>query len=92
MLLAATSVALVWANSPWAAAYEALWHTPLTVGAGTLVLTIYLHHWINDGILAASVVSGLGGWLLLRSGALPPRIAEREWPPAESGAPPPHPS
>ena len=52
MLLAATAVALVWANSPWAGAYDALWHTPVTVGAGRLVLAMDLHHWINDGLMA----------------------------------------
>src|SRR5688572_20303063 len=52
VLLAATAIALVWANSPWAGAYEALWHTPVTVGAGALVLSMDLHHWINDGLMA----------------------------------------
>ena len=34
LLLACTLVALVWANSPWANAYTALWHTPFTVAFG----------------------------------------------------------
>ena len=52
MLLTATAVALVWANSPWASRYDALWHTTLTVGAGDVGLSMDLHHWINDGLMA----------------------------------------
>ena len=52
LLLLATAVALAWANSPWRGAYDALWHTPVTVGAGRFVLTMDLHHWINDGLMA----------------------------------------
>ena len=51
VLLVAAAVALVWANSPWAGAYAALWHTPVTVGVGGTVLTRDLHHWINDGLM-----------------------------------------
>ena len=51
VLLAAAAVALVWANSPWAGAYTALWHTPVTVGVGGAVLARDLHHWINDGLM-----------------------------------------
>jgi NhaA family Na+:H+ antiporter len=51
VLLAAAALALVWANSPWAGAYAALWHTPLTVAVGGAVLTQDLHHWINDGLM-----------------------------------------
>src|SRR5919112_4942690 len=32
LLIIATAVALVWANSPWAESYVALWHTKLSVG------------------------------------------------------------
>ncbi|MDQ3701895.1 MAG: Na+/H+ antiporter NhaA [Chloroflexota bacterium] len=52
LLLAATVLALGWANSPWAGAYHALWHTPLTVGVGDFTLSEDLHHWINDGLMA----------------------------------------
>ncbi|MGH7719863.1 MAG: Na+/H+ antiporter NhaA [Gemmatimonadaceae bacterium] len=52
VLLACTAVALVWANSPWAASYFHLWETPLTVGAPRVGLTMSLHHWINDGLMA----------------------------------------
>jgi NhaA family Na+:H+ antiporter len=60
VLLAAAAVALGWANSPWAWAYAALWHTPVTVGVGGAVLTRDLHHWINDGLMVLFfVVVGL---------------------------------
>jgi Na+:H+ antiporter, NhaA family len=52
LLIAATMVALVWANSPWAESYSNLWHTKLTVGIGDFSLTKDLTHWINDGLMA----------------------------------------
>ena len=52
MLLICTVVALAWANSPWAESYHALWEIPVTVGVGAHVLTLSLHHWINDGLMA----------------------------------------
>ncbi|HWN68488.1 MAG TPA: Na+/H+ antiporter NhaA [Haliangium sp.] len=51
-LLVAALVALAWANSPWASSYEALWHTPITLGVGSHVFTQTLHFWINDGLMA----------------------------------------
>jgi NhaA family Na+:H+ antiporter len=52
LLLAATAIALAWANSPWGESYVALWHTKLTVGVGDFSLTKDLTHWINDGLMA----------------------------------------
>jgi NhaA family Na+:H+ antiporter len=52
LLLACTGVALVWANSPLAALYNDLWHTPVTIGAGGFVLAKDLQHWVNDGLMA----------------------------------------
>ncbi len=52
VLMATTVIALLWANSPWAASYDALWHTKVTVGAEGFGLTYDLHHWINDGLMA----------------------------------------
>jgi NhaA family Na+:H+ antiporter len=52
VLLGATAVALAWANSPWAAAYHHLWETPVTIGAPGFGLTLSLHHWVNDGLMA----------------------------------------
>jgi NhaA family Na+:H+ antiporter len=52
VLLAATAVALGWANSPWADAYHHLWEAPVTVGAPGFGLTLSLHHWVNDGLMA----------------------------------------
>jgi NhaA family Na+:H+ antiporter len=45
-------VALAWANSPWAASYEHLWETNLTLGFGGWVAHTTLHHLINDGLMA----------------------------------------
>ncbi|MCB9450138.1 MAG: Na+/H+ antiporter NhaA [Anaerolineaceae bacterium] len=52
LLLIFTVIALVWANSPWSAAYESLWQTPITIGGGALSLSKPLILWINDGLMA----------------------------------------
>jgi Na+:H+ antiporter, NhaA family len=52
LLIAATVVALVWANSPWGESYAALWHTKLTIGVDGFSLSKDLTHWINDGLMA----------------------------------------
>jgi NhaA family Na+:H+ antiporter len=52
LLIIATAVALIWANSPWGDNYAALWQTKLTVGIGDFSLTKDLTHWINDGLMA----------------------------------------
>ena len=50
LLLAAAAVALVWANSPWGDAYEALRDT--RVGPAALHLDLTLGTWAADGLLA----------------------------------------
>jgi len=52
LLLAAAAMALVWANSPWRATYEALFGTPIGVRAGRLAFERDLRFWINDGLMA----------------------------------------
>src|SRR5215203_19651 len=80
LLILATVVALVWANSPWGDSYAALWGSKLTVGLGDLSLSKDLTHWINDGLMAIFfLVVGLeikrellvGELSSLRSAALP---------------------
>ena len=51
-LLVAALVALAWANSPWRASYEAVWHTELSVDLGRLSLQADLRHWVNEGLMA----------------------------------------
>jgi len=51
-LIGCTVVALVWANSPWAASYFRLWHTDVTFGFAGARLSEPLHFWINDGLMA----------------------------------------
>jgi Na+:H+ antiporter, NhaA family len=50
VLLGATAVALLWANSPWSPAYEAM--RDLVVGPAALHLDLTLAHWATDGLLA----------------------------------------
>ena len=52
VLLACTAVALVWANSPWAPSYHHLLEAPFTIGAPSFGLTLPLHAWVNDGLMA----------------------------------------
>ena len=51
-LLAAAAIALIWANSPFAHSYHALWHVPLSVGVGSWAFSQPLHFWINDALMA----------------------------------------
>jgi Na+:H+ antiporter, NhaA family len=51
LLLGATVVALVWANSPWSGAYEDLWSTELSIAVGGAELREDLRHWVNDGLM-----------------------------------------
>jgi NhaA family Na+:H+ antiporter len=45
VLLVATLVALVWANSPLGSSYRSLWHTDLILGED-------LRHWVNEALMA----------------------------------------
>lgn len=52
ILLSAAIAALLWANSPWKAFYFQLWHTPFMIGFERFSLSMPLHAWINDGLMA----------------------------------------
>lgn len=52
LLLAATVMAMVWANSPWAESYAAFWNTPVSLVVGSHSLRETLLEWINDGLMA----------------------------------------
>ncbi|MEA2704753.1 MAG: Na+:H+ antiporter, NhaA family, partial [Actinomycetota bacterium] len=52
VLVVAAVVALVWANSPWAAGYERLWHTQIDLAIGTVGFSGDLRHLVNDGLMA----------------------------------------
>ncbi|MBC8087169.1 MAG: Na+/H+ antiporter NhaA [Phycisphaerae bacterium] len=52
VLLLCTAVALGWANSPWADSYHHFWELPFTIGVPGFALTLALHAWVNDGLMA----------------------------------------
>ncbi|WP_320006825.1 Na+/H+ antiporter NhaA [Maridesulfovibrio sp.] len=52
VLILATIIALIWANSPWGYVYEAFKNIPVTVGVGNFVLSKPSILWINDGLMA----------------------------------------
>jgi len=51
VLLIAAAVALIWANSPFAGSYHALWHLPVSLGIGNSSFSQSLHFVINDGLM-----------------------------------------
>src|SRR5207244_11263981 len=51
VLLLAAIGALVWASSPWSAAYSSLWHLPVGFRFGSFLFVRDLHFWINDGLM-----------------------------------------
>ena len=52
LLLVATVVALVWANSPVRASYATVWHTDLAISLGRWNFHTTLVHFVNDGLMA----------------------------------------
>ncbi|WP_294083203.1 Na+/H+ antiporter NhaA [Sphaerobacter sp.] len=52
LLLIGAVLALILANSPWAAAYEHFWETEFTIGTASFGITESLRHWINDALMA----------------------------------------
>ena len=51
VLLAAAIVALVWANSHWAASYHQVWETSITLRLGSWSASGSAQHLINDGLM-----------------------------------------
>src|SRR3954447_22384622 len=52
LLLVATVLALIWANSPWSDSYASFWSTQASIGIGGAELTLDLRHWVNDAAMA----------------------------------------
>jgi Na+:H+ antiporter, NhaA family len=51
LLLAATVLALAWANSPWAESYQHWLHLPLAVRIGSFELSLSFGHFVNDALM-----------------------------------------
>ena len=51
VLLTVAVAALIWANSPFAHVYHALWNLPFSVGLGEFVISRSLHFWVNDALM-----------------------------------------
>ncbi len=51
VLLGATVVALLWANSPWWDSYESFWGTELAVSLGDDAISMDLRTWVNEGLM-----------------------------------------
>lgn len=50
LLLAATAVAILWANLG-GSSYNEFWHTDLALTLGDAQISMSLQHWINDGLM-----------------------------------------
>src|ERR1700722_14136216 len=51
VLLGATVLALLWANSPWSSSYDSLWSTKLSISIGGGGISADLRHWVNEGLM-----------------------------------------
>lgn len=51
LLLVAAVVALIWANSPWAASYGTFWNTEFSMKLGPVELSESLQNWVNDALM-----------------------------------------
>jgi NhaA family Na+:H+ antiporter len=51
LLVACALVAIGIANSPWAPAWQRLWHTEFAVALGGSTIAKSVAHWINDGLM-----------------------------------------
>jgi len=52
LLVAAAVVGLLWANSPWDAAYDALWSAGSGLHIGAWEPSLDLRGWVNEGLMA----------------------------------------
>ena len=52
MLLLASIVALIWANSPFAAGFSNFWESTLSISLGSFTLSEHLLEWVNSGLMA----------------------------------------
>ena len=80
LLLIATAIALLWANSRWGNYYFELWENELSINIKDFTISKSFIHWINDGLMAIFFfVIGLeikreimvGELSTLKKGALP---------------------
>src|SRR5438270_6228102 len=51
VLVAATVLALLWANSPLRHSYESVWSTTLSIRLGGGAVSTDLRHWVNEGLM-----------------------------------------
>lgn len=52
LLLSCAVLALIIANSPLSESYQHILHAKLSISIGSATLSLSLHHWINDGLMA----------------------------------------
>lgn len=56
VLFSAALIALILFNSPWSEPFHHFWEINFSIGFGDHQLSKTLHHWINDGLMAAFTI------------------------------------
>lgn len=51
LLLGASVLALLWANSPWSEGYHHFWHHMVTIGPDGHAIRLDLKDWVGDGLM-----------------------------------------
>ncbi|WED44605.1 Na+/H+ antiporter NhaA [Legionella cardiaca] len=51
LLLLATAISLIMANSPWSESFLSIWDIPLGIRLGNIEFSRPIHGWINDGLM-----------------------------------------
>ena len=83
LLIVATVVALIWANSAWNGLYDDLLHFPISLEIGSFRFEESFLHFVNDGLMALFFVVGLVASMLAAIlGAAMLHRATREAPPS----------
>lgn len=52
LLITATVIALIWANTPVFESYHHLWHTEISLTFGLSTISKSMIHWVDDGLMA----------------------------------------
>ncbi|MFH8249590.1 Na+/H+ antiporter NhaA [Microbacterium sp. B2969] len=51
LMLVGVAIAMVWANSPWAATYEEFWALPIGMSVGGFDVSFTMHAVVNEGLM-----------------------------------------
>jgi NhaA family Na+:H+ antiporter len=52
LLLTITSIAFLWANSPFASTYHNFWESRISISIGDFIISKNIRHWIDEGLMS----------------------------------------